>query len=103
MTDDTPMTCSLGADELEGRLAAIGAIGEDALISHDVEGDNHLLRFRANAAVRQRLEGIIAAEAECCSSLDLSLSEGGGDLILSIAAPRDAQALADELARAFAG
>lgn len=103
MTDDTPMACSLGADELERRLAAISAIGAESLISHDIEGDNHLLRFRANANVRQRLEDIIAAEAECCSFLDLSLSDRGGDLILSIAAPTNAQVLADELARAFAG
>jgi hypothetical protein len=101
MTNDTPVACSLGADELKQRLAVIAEIGADSLISRDIEGDRHLLRFRANAAARRRLEGIIAAEAECCSFLDLSLSEEEGELVLSIAAPKDAQALADEFARAF--
>ncbi len=47
------------------------------------------------------MENIIAAEAECCSFLELSLSEDGHELVLSIAAPKDGQAVADELADAF--
>jgi hypothetical protein len=103
MTEDTMATCSLSSDALKQRLAAIAEIGSDSLISHDIEGGRHLLRFRANATTRQRLEGIVAAEAECCSSLALSLSEDDGALVLSIAAPRNAKALADGLAGAFAG
>ncbi len=102
MTDPDPAACSLGAGALEQRLAAIAEIGADSLISRGVQGGRHLLRFRADGATRRRLEAIVAAEAECCSSLDLSLSERGGELTLSIAAQRDAQTLADGLAGAFA-
>jgi hypothetical protein len=102
MTRDTPTTCSLDAAELEQRLAAIAAIGADSLIARSVEGERHLLRFRSNAATRRRLEGIVAAEGKCCSFLDLSLSERGEELVLSIAAPQDAQGLAEGLAAAFA-
>lgn len=101
MTDNAPVACSLGAGELEQRLAAIAEIGASSLLSRDIEGNAHLLRFRADATTRRRLEAIIAAEAECCSFLDLSLGEVGGELVLSIAAPRNAQALAEELAGAF--
>ena len=62
-----------------------------------------LLRFRKSEEVRRRLEAIVAAEAECCSFLDFSLSEDDGGLVLSITAPTDAEAVADELATAFSG
>ena len=101
MTSDTPMACSLGAGELKQRLAAIAETGASSLISRDVEGGRHLLRFRADEVTRQRLDGIVAAEAECCSFLDLSLSERGDELVLSIAGPGDVQAVVKGLADAF--
>lgn len=103
MTDKDPAACSLGPGALAQRLTAIAEIGAGSLISRHVESGRHLLRFRADAATRKRLEEIVAAEAECCSFLDLSLDQQAGELMLSIAAPRDAQALADGLAGAFAG
>jgi hypothetical protein len=102
MAEEAPIACSLGVGELEQRLAAIAAIGADSLIARSVEGGCHQLRFRSDAMTRQRLEGIVAAEKECCSFLDLTLSEeGDGELLLSIAAPRDAQGLASGLSAAF--
>ena len=101
MTDDTPIACSLGASELEQRLVAIARIGADSLVSRDLKDGRHLLRFRAGAASQAQLEEIVAAEAECCSFLDLSLSIDVDELVLSIAAPQDAQALADGLASTF--
>ena len=101
MPDDTPFACSLGAGELEQRLAVIAETGASSLISRTVEGNRRLLRFRASERTRQQLEEIVAAEARCCSFLDLSLSERNNELVLSIAAPRDARPVADELADAF--
>lgn len=98
----TPVACSLGGGDLEQRLAAIAEIGAASLISRNVEGGRHLLRFRSSAETRQRLEEIVAAEAECCSFLELSLAEEGSDLVLLVSAPEDGQAVADGLARAFA-
>jgi AcrR family transcriptional regulator len=103
MNYPAPATCSLGAGALEERLAAIAAIGADSLISHHAEDNRHLLCFRADAATRQRLDEIVAAEAECCSSLELSLDRKEDELVLTIAAPRQSQVLADGLAGAFAG
>lgn len=101
MTNDNPVTCALGAGALEQRLATIAATGASSLISRDIEGNRHLLRFQADGTTRRQLEGIVAAEAECCSFLDIELSEDGGWLILSIAGPENAQAVVDELADAF--
>jgi hypothetical protein len=101
MPDDTPVACSLDAADLKQRLDAIANVGAESLIDRSVEGGRHRLRFHANGATRQRLEAIVAAEAECCAFLDLSLREEGNDLGLSIAASGDGQVVADELARAF--
>src|ERR1700749_1304587 len=101
MTEALPNASSLGAGALEKRLAAIAAIGEESLIGHATEGGRHLLRFRFDDTKRERLEEIVAAEAECCSFLALPLEERGSELILTVAAPEDGQEVADELAAAF--
>jgi hypothetical protein len=101
MADDIPIACSLGAGELQQRLGAIEEVGARSLLSRTMQDEGHLLRFRPESGTRRQLEGIIAAEAECCSFLDLSLREDEGELVMSIAAPKDAQALADGLADAF--
>lgn len=101
MTDEKPIACSLGTGELEDRLAAIAAIGADSLVRRETEGARHLLHFRSDPATRSRLERIVAAEAQCCSFLELELGERDGELTLAISAPRNGQPLADELAAAF--
>jgi hypothetical protein len=68
-----------------------------------MHGESHVLRFRRDPATRRRLRDIIAAEADCCAFLDLSLREHEGELVMSIAAPQEARALADGLADAFSG
>jgi len=102
MNDEDPAACSLDSGALAQRLTAIAEAGAGSLISRQAEDGRHLLRFRADAATRTRLEEIVAAEAECCSFLDLALDQKAGELVLSIAAPRGGQALADALAGAFA-
>lgn len=103
MANDIPIACSLVAGELQQRLAEIAEVGASSLLSRAMDGNSHLLRFRQDPATQQQLEGIIAAEAECCAFLDLSLRENKGELVMSIAAPEDAQALADGFADAFCG
>ncbi len=103
MTDSQPVACSLGADDLQQRLAEIAAVGGDSLIGRRLADGRHVLRFRADAATRARLDEIVAAEADCCSFLDLALVDSDGELVLAISAPDDAQPVADDLALAFAG
>lgn len=103
MTEGTPIACSLGASELRQRLNEIAEVGADSLVERSADGERHLLRFRSDPETRRRLEAIVAAEAKCCSFLDLSLEEQGDELVLSVSAPQDGQPVADELAAAFAG
>ncbi len=103
MTEGTPIACSLGASDLRRRLDEIAVVGAGSLIERSVDGENHLLRFRSDAETRRRLEAIVAAEAKCCSFLELSLQERDGELVLSVSATEDGQPVADELAAAFDG
>jgi hypothetical protein len=103
MKNETPVACSLNSGELTERLAAIAEVGASCLISRRIEGESRVLRFHKSAATRERLEGILAAEAECCPFLDLSLHERDDELVLSIAASEDGRAVADGLALAFGG
>lgn len=103
MTDPKPIACSLGASDLQQRLDRIAEIGAAGLIARDVEDETHALRFRADETTRRRLEEIVAAEAECCAFLQLELIEREGELVLTLAAPQDGQAIADALAAIFAG
>ena len=99
MSAERPIACSLSAAELDTRRAEIAAIGRDALRSVDPDGT---LRFRADAPTRQRLETVVAAEAKCCSFLDMRLRPDGGELTLTIVAPAGGETVARELADAFA-
>jgi len=101
MTDSKPIACSLGAGELQRRLEQIAEVGAASLIRRDSEDGKHALRFRSDARTRRRLEEIVAAEAECCSFLDLELIERGGELVLTLAAPEDGQSVVDGLAATF--
>jgi hypothetical protein len=98
-----PAACSLAAGQLERRLAAIAEIGSDSLLSQAaLGGGRHRLRFRRGAETRRRLERLLAAEAECCSFLELRVDQEGDALVLTIAAPESGRAVADGLAEAFA-
>ena len=100
MPTDLPIACSLGAADLAARLAEIRAVGEEGLVRADVDGRRALLVFRAG--VRTRVEAIVAAEAECCAFLDMSLRDAGdGALELSIATPPGGEVVLHELVGAF--
>jgi hypothetical protein len=101
MDEHIPIACSLEATDLRLRLDLIAEVGAGSLLAHDVEDGRHALRFRGDVTTRDRLEKIVAAEAECCPFLDLVLAEHGGELVLTIAAPEEGASAADALAAAF--
>ena len=96
MAEPLPIACTLTAAELPERLGEMRAIGRDALVAVR----ERELRFRLEA--RERLEQVVAAEAECCSFMTLALTEENGELLLSIDAPAEAQPVVHELVAAFA-
>lgn len=99
--DGTPVACSLNADDLKRRVAEIETLGDDSLLFHRYGSTTHLLVFDGDARTQQCLEAILAAERECCPFLELELKREDDRLVLSIAAPAEAAAVAAALASQF--
>jgi hypothetical protein len=101
---DNPIACSLSAAELPARLEAMAALGRDALDSAEVTGLRAVLRFRRTVPdVSDRLDAIVAAEAECCRFLDMRVREDADVLVLTIIAPEAAAPVLEQLVAAFRG
>jgi hypothetical protein len=96
-----PIACSLSATELPERLARMAALGRDALLACEHDGTRAQLRFAAAPGVRERVEAIVAAEAECCAFLTMRVGEHPGGIVLSIEAPEGAGPVLAELVDAF--
>jgi hypothetical protein len=96
--EESPIACNLGAGDLSARRLALAELGRASLLRADRADGRHELRFRGDAGTRAALEAIVAAEAECCPFLALSIVESGGELTLSIEAPEGGEEIADALA-----
>jgi hypothetical protein len=103
MPADPPVACSLTAAEMPKRLAEMASIGDSSLITARRADALAVLRFRAAADTRERLEAVVAAESECCAFLSMELREEPNALELRIAAPDGAEPVIDQLVAAFTG
>ena len=103
MPAELPIACSLNADELPARLAAMTVLGRDALVDVRREPALAELRFAAGDRVRERVEAIVAAEARCCAFLDMEVRDEPDLVVLHITGPVDADLVLGELVDAFRG
>jgi len=101
MPAELPIVCSLSATELPARLAEMAALGREALLDAKHEGTRAELRFAAGAAVRARVDAIVAAEAQCCAFLTMRVTEPPDMVVLSVDAPAGAELVLRELLGAF--
>jgi hypothetical protein len=79
----------------------MSAIGRASLIGAEAVDGQAVLRFRVDA--RERVAAIVAAEAECCPFLTMSLHEEPGALVLGIEAPAGAEPVLEGIVAAFGG
>jgi hypothetical protein len=103
MPTETPIACSLNADELKHRVREISAVGGDALRDVQSMPRQTLLRFAAGEETRERLTAIIAAEARCCAFMNFNLRDEAGTIVMTISAPDGAELVLDDLVAAFSG
>ena len=100
MNTNIPIVCSLDADELEQRLAEIGAVADALLDVQSLPGEA-ILRFAVGIETRKRLEAIAAAEARCCAFMSFDLRDEPGAIVMRISAPAGAELVLDDLVGAF--
>jgi hypothetical protein len=99
---ELPIACSLDAEGLAARAQEYAALGRRSLISvSQGKGARVLLRFTADKGTRATLDRMVAAEAECCPFLEITVREGGA-LELTIDGPDEAGPVIAELASTIA-
>jgi hypothetical protein len=99
MPTELPIACSLSAADMSVRAAEMGAIGGASLIGAEALDGRAVLRFRADA--REKVAAIVAAEAECCPFLTMTLRDEPGAVMLEIEAPAGAEPVVQGIAAAF--
>jgi hypothetical protein len=101
MDSETPIACSLEAQDYRLRLDAVRAVGATGLLGvHDLP-DGAELTFRNTKRVREELTAIVKAEEACCPFLTLSIGAEEDELSLTITAPRDALPIIRDLVTSF--
>jgi hypothetical protein len=103
MSKPLPIACSLGAADLERRLAELRALGSDGLVSVSQAPGRAVLTFRPGAEIRERVPSAAAAEAECCAFLDFRVEQHGEATVLTVSAPDGGAEVVGELVAALAG
>jgi hypothetical protein len=99
--DELPIACTLGAGDFEARERELVTLGRQSLVSVERTDDGPVvLRFKADAATTAELRRIVAAEAECCPFLKLTLTEGTS-LSLAIDGPDAARPVIEGLVDRF--
>lgn len=95
-TEDVPLTCSLGPEDVPDRLAAWQAVLDRVVAREPVEGGVRLLFGHADALAGELAE-LAAAEQACCAFFDFSVRIAASGLALEVRAPDGATELVTAL------
>jgi hypothetical protein len=99
MSSELPIACSLSATELSQRRGEMSSIGQTSMLGAEIDGTRAVLRFRAGS--REQLAAIVAAEAECCAFLKMTLDDRPDVVELTIQTPAGAETALEDLVAAF--
>lgn len=86
--------CTLSGDELAERVRAWREVSSRS-VSRRVEGDRISSVYPSDPELVHRLRDLIDAEAECCSFLSFTVTEGPVETIVDLTFPPDARALVE--------
>jgi hypothetical protein len=95
------MHCSLNTAQMSERLEEMAALGREGLTGARRSSTHAELRFAAGSGIRERVERVVAAEADCCAFLTMRVTDEGDAVTLTIDAPEDAAPLLGDLLDAF--
>jgi hypothetical protein len=82
---------------MTARLALIDALAADGLIDRTRTEAGLRVRLRNTPQIERRTRELIAAESRCCAFLEFTLDRNGGELVLDISGPQDAQIPVDRV------
>jgi hypothetical protein len=94
---DTPIACSLSADQYRDRTADLRALADRALRSRERTENGERLTFERSDEIERALEAAVAAEATCCSFLRMDVQRREDRLVLDVAGPEEARPIIAEL------
>src|SRR5688572_19784767 len=103
MNEQTPIACSLSADDYRKRLESIRRVGRKALLAIGEEADGIRLSFRDSPEIRSELQSIVEAEASCCPFLSIGVEDDVGEVVVTVTAPPEAAPVISDLVRSFRG
>lgn len=101
-THDTALAiaCTLGADDFKERVAGIRDLARRSL--RRSEREPLTLRLTYDRDALDKVQDLVAKEADCCAFLDFDLRHDAAGVHLAITAPASAAEAADELFAHFA-
>lgn len=94
------IACALGAGNFKERVAGIRDLAGRSLIRSERRPLQLLLTYSPEVLVE--VKDLVAKESECCAFLDFQMAHDNDSVRLTITAPLDALAAADELFAHFA-
>ena len=101
MEPSEPIACTLSADNYPIRLAGLAEIrGEDVPRVRELTNGVEM-SFTDSPQMRDKLEGFVTAESECCSFMLFQLEPDGSQIVLTVTAAPEGLPIVEELASAF--
>jgi hypothetical protein len=95
---DLPIACSLTAEQIPARRAALVELVEHALLDARVTGR---VVVRRDARSEAALDRFVQAERECCPFFDLEVTTYSDTLVLEIGGPAEAEPMIAALVETF--
>ena len=94
---DQPIACSLSSAGLAERVRQLAALRRNAMLDRSPIAGGERLVFADAPGIESSLREAIAAEAECCGFLTLTLAREGDRLRLDVTGPDMARPIIEEL------
>lgn len=89
--------CTLSPDRLRDRKTLIGAIFERGLVQVAPLADGVRASFVGAPEIEADLGALVRLEAECCSSLSMTVRASDSEVVLDVTGPTGTQALIENL------
>lgn len=86
---ELPLACTLGPNDGSARLRRWQHLADAASPSARRDGHRLEVRYHAGPGVREELEALAVAEAECCSFVSWTVTQDGDHTVLHVTAQRD--------------